>query len=267
MIRDESMIREVTGEDDYLICSEYEKRADQLSGKHPDFVCFYHEMTGKFYFAWMDSSWNVLLRSEGYPTIPARDHGIETVIRNRSHRDHFKLLESHDIYFLVLTAVNNQEIGRSCPKKTIEEAWALISQEKNQTKIPVIEHVIHINKNNNMNEQLSDVLLSQDNRIKDTYLPCREYRGHHINDKLNHVSLFMHSNGRYYFVIYHLDGAVRLKSEGFNTAEDRDVELSGVLKSIEIPERYFYLEELGYLIKILKDQTGREVARSCPEKI
>ncbi len=44
------MIREVTGEDDYLICSEYEKRADQLSGKHPDFICFYHEMTGEVLF-------------------------------------------------------------------------------------------------------------------------------------------------------------------------------------------------------------------------
>lgn len=261
------MKQQLNGEDDYLICKEYEKRTDQLSSKHPDFICFYHENTGKFYFAWMDSSWNVLLRSEGYPTIEARDQGIKAVIESRGHRERFKLETSHDIYFLCLTSSNNREIGRSCPKKTVEEAWELISQEKYPTKIPVVEYVQHINESNNMNETSSDIMPGQVFRSTDAYLPCREYRGHHINDKLNHVSLFRHSNGRYYFVIYHLDGSVRLKSEGFYTAEDRDVELSGVLKSIEIPERYSYIEESGYVIKILRDQSGREVARSCPEKI
>ncbi|MBK6354190.1 MAG: hypothetical protein IPF46_12540 [Saprospiraceae bacterium] len=267
MIRDESKIRQVNKEDDYLVCSEYEKHADQLSGNHPDFICFYHEITGKFYFAWMDSSWHVLLRSEGYPTIVARDQGIKAVIESRSHRERFKLEQGHGAYFLCLTASNHREIGRSCPKKTIEETWALISQEKYQTKVPVVEHLKHISKNHNMNALPSDLILGQVFASKDTYLPCREYLGHHINDKLNQVSLFMHSNGKYYFVIYQPDGSVRLKSEGFSTAEDRDVELSGVLKSMEIPDRYFFMEDLGYVIKILKDQTGREVARSCPEKI
>ncbi|MBK7697034.1 MAG: hypothetical protein IPI30_22830 [Saprospiraceae bacterium] len=107
---------------------------DQLSGNHPDFICFYHEITGNFIL----HGWILLgmfcLRSEGYPTIVARDQGIKAVIESRSHRERFKLEQGHGAYFLCLTASNHREIGRSCPKKTIEETWALISQEKYQTK-------------------------------------------------------------------------------------------------------------------------------------
>jgi len=254
-------------EDDYLVCQEYAERADQLSGMHPDFICFYHEMTMKFYFAWMDTSWNVLMRSEGYPTIPARDHGIETVIRNRSHRNRFKIEESHGIYFLLLTADNNQEIARSCPKKTTEEAWALISHEEYPGKAPIVEYVKHINENINMNEDALGYNPDNDLGGLDKYLPCREYKGHHINDKVNNVSLFRHTNGRYYFVIYKSDGSVRLRSEGFGTPESRDMELAEAIKGMEMPERYIRIEDMGYLIKILKDPTGREVGRSCPEKV
>jgi hypothetical protein len=118
-----------------------------------------------------------------------------------------------------------------------------------------------------MNEDAFGYNQENDQGGMDKYLPCREYKGHHINDKVNNVSLFRHANGKYYFVIYKPDGSVRLRSEGFDTAESRDIELAEAIKGMEMPERFTSIEDMGYLIKILKDPNGREVGRSCPEKV
>ena len=61
--------------------------------------------------------------------------------------------------------------------------------------------------------------------------------------------------------------SVRLRSEGFRDAKERDVELSAVLKYKDRPEMYEEIKKGKYHIKILKDQNGREVGRSCLEKI
>jgi len=102
---------------------------------------------------------------------------------------------------------------------------------------------------------------------EDDYLPCKEYAGRTVNDKDNNVALFKHENGMFYFALYNKDGSVRLRSEGFVDAKTRDEELSGVLKYSNSPEMYTKLEKGKYFMDILKDKTGREVGRSCLQKL
>jgi outer membrane protein OmpA-like peptidoglycan-associated protein/uncharacterized protein YegP (UPF0339 family) len=102
--------------------------------------------------------------------------------------------------------------------------------------------------------------------VDDDYLPCRDYEGRTINDKANNVALFKHDNGQFYFAIYAEDGSVRLRSEGFATGQERDVELSGVIRNLNNVEMYSVLRRGNYFINVLKDKTGREVGRSCLQK-
>jgi outer membrane protein OmpA-like peptidoglycan-associated protein/uncharacterized protein YegP (UPF0339 family) len=102
--------------------------------------------------------------------------------------------------------------------------------------------------------------------VEDDYLPCREYEGRSVNDKANNVSMFKHDNGQFYFAILDEDGGVRLRSEGFRSAQDRDQELSGALKNLTDPDMYTTVRRGEYYMSILKDKTGREVGRSCLQK-
>ena len=101
---------------------------------------------------------------------------------------------------------------------------------------------------------------------EDDYLPCKEYQGHSVNDKINNVAFFKHQNGQYYFVIYDQNGEVRLRSEGFPDAKSRDQELSGAVRFINDKSKWKRIERGDYYMDVLYDETGREVGRSCLKK-
>jgi outer membrane protein OmpA-like peptidoglycan-associated protein/uncharacterized protein YegP (UPF0339 family) len=113
-------------EDNYLICREYEARiSDSQSSQYKDFIKFLHT-NGQYYFAWIIDN-TVAMRSEGYASKAARDNGIEAVIKNRDNKDRYKTEEAHGAHFVILKAGNNQEIARSCPKKSEEEVTSFIA--------------------------------------------------------------------------------------------------------------------------------------------
>jgi outer membrane protein OmpA-like peptidoglycan-associated protein/uncharacterized protein YegP (UPF0339 family) len=111
-------------DDDYMICREYEEQFD-ASKMVDGIISFTHEKSGKFYFAWFNDNGQVILRSEGYPTASARDNGVESVIKNRDISERFANIEAKGAHFLILKAGNHKEIGRSCPKKSADEASGL----------------------------------------------------------------------------------------------------------------------------------------------
>ena len=93
-------------EDDYLPCEAY-------SGEE-GFNTFEHE--GQYYFSYVNNDGDVVLRSEGYKTIVARDNGIDSVKKNAPLKERWS---KHDAlngkyHYYVLKAANNQEIARSC---------------------------------------------------------------------------------------------------------------------------------------------------------
>ena len=101
---------------------------------------------------------------------------------------------------------------------------------------------------------------------EDDYLVCGQYEDREINDKVNNVALFKHKNGKFYFAMYNTDGSVRLRSEGFPNAKQRDQELASVLKLRDNKDRYTREERGQFFMDVLHDETGREVGRSCLQK-
>lgn len=116
-----------SAQDDYLVCHEYEEHMSSRHPEHKDFIIFKHDHTDKYYFAWVSDDNKIILRGEGYPTIAARDKGLESVRKNRDQKDRWKTVEAHGAWFLTLRAGNNQEIGRSCPQKSEAGLWALLA--------------------------------------------------------------------------------------------------------------------------------------------
>jgi uncharacterized protein YegP (UPF0339 family) len=107
--------------EDYLPCKAYEGHpASSFEG----FTTFQDKTTGLHYFAMIDDDGNVALKSEGYKDPVRRDSGIESVIRNRGIKDHWKEIEDEHGHYMSLRAVNHQEIARSCHKdKASMLAW------------------------------------------------------------------------------------------------------------------------------------------------
>lgn len=281
-------------DDDYMVCSVYESFINEKHPEYDDFISFYEEDTQKYYFAWINpDTKTIILRSEGYPTTAARNNGLESVRKNREIRERFKIEEKRNLYYLVLKAGNHQEIGRSCPHKTEAIAWAILPL------LPIIPDILPepepieaiilpvvIPEPEPIAEIIPPVVIPEPEPepvaiaappvipvipkkkdVEDDYLPCSEYKNKPISDKRNNAALFKHKNGQYYFAIYNKEGSVRLRSEGFKTAKDRDRELSGVLRYMNDKTMYTTIEENGHTIKVLKDKTGREVARTCPEMV
>jgi outer membrane protein OmpA-like peptidoglycan-associated protein len=102
---------------------------------------------------------------------------------------------------------------------------------------------------------------------EDDYLPCNQYRNRKVNDKVNNVALFRNKKSKlFYFALYDEKKNVKLRSEGFRTSQERDKELSGVLRYNKNPDRYERVEKGDYYMDILRDENGTEVGRSCLKK-
>ncbi|MFK7809132.1 MAG: DUF1508 domain-containing protein [Saprospiraceae bacterium] len=254
--------------DDYLPCEAY-------SGAE-GFYSFYDENRKEYFFAYNDKDGNTLLRSEGYTTAAARDNGIESVKKNAPIEKRWKKETALNgkYHYYVLKAGNHQEIARSCYYEDSEKmstnfllaGGAFATLATGGSKV-----VSSITTSSSSSSSSSSSVKSTPPPVKkekeDDYLPCKEYEGRHVNDKENNVALFKHDNGQYYFAMYRADGSVRLRSEGFETAKGRDQELSGVLKYSDSKDMYSRIKRGEYFIEVLKDKTGREVGRSCLQKV
>lgn len=246
-------------EQNYLSCQVYREQVGQFDSQLPGFVRFAHD-NGKYYFAMMDSG-NIIFRSKAYSTVEDREDGIKAVIRNKDNIARYSVLLDQGTYFTILKADNNMEIARSCPMVS-EEAARVIWPD-------AFRAASHSDYSNNKEEShcvFSNAESIHANHIdlESKYLHCREYCGHPLADKLNRVSFFKFAN-EFYFAICKEDGTVRLRSEGFSKKEIRDSQLSEVLRLFNVEENYSVLRNGDLYIKILKNEKGREIARTCIE--
>ena len=101
-----------SGEDNYLAVDDY--KGHERSSIHPDFTIF--EKDGEYFFALLNDSGEVILRSEGYSSEQNRNKGIESVLNNKDNRDRYDTQEKFGKYFVCLMSKNQREIARSGPK-------------------------------------------------------------------------------------------------------------------------------------------------------
>jgi len=150
--------------------------------------------------------------------------------------------------------------------KIISEKRNAIGETRNQIKETrndkgVIARNLIGEKRNPIGETKNLINTTRSSRA-DVYLPCPDYLGHNVVDKKNNVAFFK-KNGNEYFAIYNKDGSVRLRSEGFKNAADRDVELKQALSLMGDKKNYKTVSRGRYTLDLLRNKDGREVARTC----
>ncbi len=240
--------------DDYLNCREYDNHGDiDVNG----FTRWQHS-NGEYYFTWHNADGSVKMRSEGYPSTSARDNGMDSVMRNRDNAARYAIVEKMGVYFMVLKAGNHQEIARSCgtaDKAALESMFAAAPAVVEVAAAPAAVAVAAHNV----------APVAEVDRIDD-YMVCENYKGHGKGDD-NGITKFQASNGQYYFTIYDEDGNVMLRSEGFKTDADRQVEYDLVVKHSNDRDRWNTIAKGGYEIHVLTAADGREIGRSCAEKM
>ncbi|MEE9348041.1 MAG: YegP family protein [Robiginitomaculum sp.] len=252
-------------EDDYRPLAFYKK---QTKGSPKKGIEKFKGDDGEFYFVYNENG-KVALISEGYPTAAARDNGAESVKKNLKNKDRYSYVKmKNGKHEFRLKAGNHQEIARSpwfasAAAATTGAAYLLGTRKRAAVK-PKVKTKPKVKAAPIVAAAVATAAVAAAPRDKDDdYLPCREYHGHTVNDKVNNVAFFKHSDGQFYFAMYDDDGDVRLRSEGFRTAAQRDEELSGALRLKDNPKYYKRLEKGDRYMDVLYDETGREVGRSC----
>jgi uncharacterized protein YegP (UPF0339 family) len=152
--------------EDYLSCSEYSGQAAHPS--EANFSAFFHEASQRYFFALLDSAGEVLLKSEGYPQVAARENGIQSVLRNRTNRDFYSVKNEDGKYYISLRAANYREIARSCSCGSEAEALALVDYATGE-KVRAAAIAA---------DATSATAERADNKVDDDYMICREYAGH-----------------------------------------------------------------------------------------
>ncbi len=240
-------------EDDYILCREYAERIeDSKSEKYPGFISFQHT-DGKFYFGWLDDDGALLMRGEGYPTIGARDNGIESVMRNRDLEERYSVEQKRNAWFTVLKAGNHQEIARSCPYETEAAAIAIFPSEREKARAAKLAAAA------------PPVRVSD--KLEDDYLICREYKERITDSKSEKYPGFIsfrHDNGKYYFGWLDEEGELMMRGEGYPTTSARDNGIESVMRNRDLEERFSTEQSHGAWFAVLKAGNRQEIARSCP---
>lgn len=249
--------------DGYLPCELYSGHSDSPS---EGFTTFTDEK-GENYFAMVGKDGSVLLRSEGYPTVNARDNGLASVQKNREIKERYKIIEEAGLWYVSLKAGNHQEIARSCPFDSEANALARFSFLKEGSSDDFTWNIVPVAAAAST-LSLADTDGKSENE-EDDYLVCSDYRDRIVDSKLNDGSgfiAFQHKNGKYYFGVLDGKGDLQLRSEGYPTTAARDNGIESVKKNIGIDKRWSTEEKRGFHFNILKAGNGQEIARSCPYK-
>lgn len=268
-----------SNEDEYRPVAFYE--ANSVANGFNSF-----EDDGEYFFGYYENN-KLVWMSESYPTKAARDVGVASVKKNKGDERKIKTVEvKNGRNYRILKAGNGKEIARSGPILAGAAAAAVgvaalaakpkakpkpkVSKPAPKAKVVKAKAVMPKAAAPIAAAALATGAIAaakpKPKDKDDDYLPCKEYHGHTVTDKVNNVAFFKHSDGQFYFAMYDEKGDVRIRSEGFRTANERDSELSGVLRLKDNSKYYKRIEKGAYFMDVLHDETGREVGRSCLRK-
>ena len=251
-----------------------------MNDKVNNVALFKHD-NGQYYFAIYNADGGVRLRSEGFRTAQERDVELSGVLKNLNNDSMYSTISRGDYFIKVLKDKTGREVGRSCLQKTVAAPVVVTVAPVVETKAPVVEATTIVAAAAATVEPTVERVVVEPVKVErvtvehvvetvvevvDDYLACREYENRAITDAKNNVAVFKHTDDQHYFVIYNKGGTIRLRSEGFKTVEDLNVELTLALKHLDNESMYSILRRGEYYLKVLKDETGREVGRGCLQK-
>ena len=250
IVEKKEVIKEKEKEDDYLPCKEYEGHT--VTDKENIIALFKHK-NGQLYFAVYNKDDGVRLRSEGFKDTKSRDEDLAGVIKNINNREMYSTIRRGQYYINILEDKTGREVGRSCLLKDKVAPVPPVAAVAAAVAAPVVIKKVVEKKPEPPKPKEKE----------DDYLPCEAYANHKVTDEKNNIAQFTHKNGQHYFAMYHKNGKVRLRSEGFTDKNKLKSELDAVIKYHNEKGRYETISRGKYYINILKDPSGREVGRSC----
>jgi len=250
IVEKKEVIKEKEKEDDYLPCKEYEGHT--VNDKENN-IAFFKHSNGQFYFAVYDKDGKVRLRSEGFEKAETRDEEVSGVIKNINNREMYSTIRRGQYYINILEDKTGREVGRSCLLKDKVAPVPPVAAVAAAAAAPVVIKKVVEKKPEPPKPKEKE----------DDYLPCEAYANHKVTDKKNNIAQFTHKDGQHYFAMYHKNGKVRLRSEGFTDKNKLKSELDAVIKYHNEKGRYETISRGKYYINVLKDPSGREVGRSC----
>ncbi|MBK9735792.1 MAG: YegP family protein [Saprospiraceae bacterium] len=222
-------------DDDYLPCSEYLGIEVDENGIHR-----FNEKD-KFYFSLIDHG-IVALRSEGYATESGRENGVASVLKNLNIKEQYVTRKLPDgRWVLSLKAGNNQEIARSCPEDTEEEALSYLPTERAKFAAEFLRLAsIEAGTIPQDNVAFAPDNDDESQKVSDDYMICREYEEKIASISSDHkdfISFQHEKTGKHYFAW--IDGnKIIMRSEGYPTTAARDNGIQSVIKNRDIEERF-----------------------------
>lgn len=234
--------------DDYLSCKSYE--GHEADPKNEGFTLFQDKKTEKFFFSYLGSTGQVLLRSEGYNDASTRNKGVASIKKNIGTADRLSVIEENGKFFIILKAGNNKEIGRSCDFKTKAAAEkALTTFGSSSEKPKPVSKKTATKPEKKATVKVEATVVVSDNIINSlaNFLEVSAYLDKpRIWDSYGITGYvkFQAENGKHYFGVYNPNATLYLRSEGFTTEEERDAAFD-LMDSIILLEENYKIENLN----------------------
>lgn len=279
---------------DYMSCDFYQNRAKNVNNE--DFVSFFDEKEAKYYFAFADNkTQKIIFRSEGYPTIAARDKGLNAVLKNKSEVKLLSIVEENKEFFVILKAKNHVEIARSCPfttkklaqntidfligkvvaidneivvTKTVQKATVKKEAKKEIAKVSepkasktVIKSEVKITKTTKETDTAAALKTTKTTinaKTTEPFVNSELYLGHDtIEDQYGKTGFALFSaENKHFFVVYNQDGSIFQRSLGFDTMETRNDMFENMKNVITNENAYRIVENNNiYNVELVKDGT------------
>ena len=139
-------------------------------------------------------------------------------------------------------------------KKAVEKVAAISKTKSTKTKIAKSEETAEFTQDSKIEYHISTV-----------YPEISSYLGHQtLNDNFGKTGYATFEMGKSnYFVVYDFDNTVFLRSNGYETAAQRNAGLEMVKQNITIASSYKIIEIDNNYYVVLNDSNGNELARSA----
>jgi uncharacterized protein YegP (UPF0339 family) len=223
----------------FLPCSDY---AEGKVSAWANFLAFRHAADNLYYFAMVDASNRVLLRSKGYETEGLRNDGIQDVMHFRDHKDHYRAMQEQAGWVLYLTGKRQQVIACSCPMASEAEALGLILQC----------YSAHLDgKGFPGPDEAND------------YLPCEAYENQPASAFPGFTAFQDDTAGWHYFAMVDFNDRVILKSEAYKTAGNRNQGIEAVIRNRDEEDRWRKQSDAYGWYMSLHAANSQEIGRTC----
>jgi len=211
-------------QDDYLPCKSYQGHdiSEERISK------FLNEKSKKHYFAFLDETGSVTLRSEGYTTEKSRDKGLESVLKNISDSKKVEIVKEGKRYFIIVKAGNNKEIARSCDyssQKAVDEALQALTKVSPATAEEKTSNFVEGQMLLSLEGYLPVDMYLDRERVYDTY-------------GITGFVKFRTNDRKYYFGVLNPDATLYLRSKAYDSEDDRDDAFDVMESSILLEENY-----------------------------